>query len=376
MAGIYIHIPFCRQKCNYCNFYFSTSLLHKRDLVEGIALELLQRKSMFEGQVLSSIYFGGGTPSLLDEAELMLLQDTIYRHYQIADDAEISLEANPDDLSKTMLNTLKASAVNRLSIGIQSFQEEDLRYMNRVHSAMEGEDAVKRSQDVGLSNISLDLIYGTPTLNNAQWQQNITKAASLGVRHLSSYALTVEQNTPLFQSIKKGKLPAVDELKSAEQMMILMNIAPELGFEQYEISNFAQAGAIARHNSAYWFGEAYLGVGPAAHSFDGQLKRRWNVSSNMKYLQQLHAGGAYFEEEVLSMEDRFNEMIMTGLRTKWGVSLDKLQAEFGKENCEHMLPILEEQFAGTYQIENNQLKLNTAGKLLADAIAAELFQDK
>jgi len=376
MAGIYIHIPFCRQKCNYCNFYFSTSLLHKRDLVEGIALELLQRKSMFEGQVLSSIYFGGGTPSLLDEAELMLLQDTIYRHYQIADDAEISLEANPDDLSKTMLNTLKASAVNRLSIGIQSFQEEDLRYMNRVHSAMEGEDAVKRSQDVGLSNISLDLIYGTPTLNNAQWQQNITKAASLGVRHLSSYALTVEQNTPLFQSIKKGKLPAVDELKSAEQMMILMNIAPELGFEQYEISNFSQAGAIARHNSAYWFGEAYLGLGPAAHSFDGQLKRRWNVSSNMKYLQQLHAGGAYFEEEVLSMEDRFNEMIMTGLRTKWGVSLDKLQAEFGKENCEHMLPILEEQFSGTYQIENNQLKLNTAGKLLADAIAAELFLDR
>jgi len=376
MAGIYIHIPFCRQKCNYCNFYFSTSLHHKRDLVEGIALELIQRKAEFEGQTLSSIYFGGGTPSLLDESELMLLQDTLQAHYQIAANAEITLEANPDDLSKPMLYLLKSSFINRLSIGIQSFQEEDLRYMNRVHTAMEAEDAVKRSQDVGLINISLDLIYGTPTLSNADWIDNIRRVAALQVGHLSSYALTVEQNTLLHQSIKKGKHAPVDEVKSAEQMMILMETSPELGFEQYEISNFAQPDAIARHNSAYWFGDPYMGVGPAAHSFDGHHKRRWNVSSNMKYLQQLHAGQAFHEEETLSEEDRFNEMIMTGLRTKWGVSLQKISDQFGKDQREQIMAIMEEDYAGKYELKSEHLILNKEGRLLADAIAAELFMEK
>jgi oxygen-independent coproporphyrinogen-3 oxidase len=375
MAGIYVHIPFCRQACTYCNFHFSTSLKQKDALLEALLKEISLQKDWLEGQSVDTIYLGGGTPSLLKAEELSRLFDALFSTFKISSLKECTLEANPDDLSIPYLRELRQTPAGRLSIGIQSFREEDLRYMNRAHSAQQSDYAIKAAQDLGFTDLSIDLIYGTPGLSDAAWLQNIAKMAALEVPHFSAYALTVEEGTALYHAIaKKGAAP-VDAAQSAAQAQILMEEAPVLGYEQYEISNFAKPGRHALHNTAYWRGTPYLGLGPSAHSFNGRNIRQWNIANNALYIQSLlQQGKAPFEQEVLTPIQRLNEYIMTSIRTKWGCDLEKVCADWGDDYGGRLLrdaqPIIE---AGRMIRSYGHLILTREGKLFADGIAAELF---
>ena len=284
MAGIYIHIPFCKQACHYCNFHFTTSLLYKTDLVNALQKEMDLQKHFFENEKVETIYFGGGSPSLLETDEVKRLIDAAFEHFKIDNLKEVTLEANPDDLSEKKIKELKTSMVNRFSKGVQSFFDEDLIWMNRSHNAQQAERAVKAGQDAGFENITLDLIYGTPTLSNENWKQNLQKAIALQVPHISAYGLTVEEKTPLHKLILQHKKENVDENKSAEQMMLLIETLTAKGFDHYEISNFAKPNCYAVHNTNYWLGKKYLGIGPSAHSFNGKF-RQSNVSNNQKYIE-------------------------------------------------------------------------------------------
>lgn len=381
MPGIYLHIPFCKQACHYCNFHFSTSLKYKEKMVGAMLRELELRSEYLDNKNITSIYFGGGTPSLLANKELTQIFDKIYSLFNIEYDAEITLEANPDDLTKEKLQALRQSPVNRLSIGIQSFAEEDLKFMNRAHNATEARACLEHALDAGFENLTVDLIYGSPTTSDAQWGANIQTVIDYNIPHVSCYALTVEPKTALGHFVAKGKVPDVDEEQAARQFEILIQMLRANGYEHYEISNFAKPGWHARHNSSYWSGEPYLGIGPSAHSFDGKNTRQWNVANNAKYMQLLNAPhledvahlNGLFEQETLSPAQRYNEYIMTSLRTIWGAKLQKIK-DFGDEFEAYFLENIQRFMQLNYiMIKENAYVLTDEGKLLADFIAAELF---
>ncbi|WP_079718128.1 radical SAM family heme chaperone HemW [Parapedobacter luteus] len=373
MAGIYFHIPFCKRACHYCDFHFSTSLKYKTEMLQAMQREIAMRVRYLNGQPVESIYFGGGTPSLLDADDIRQLIDGVAAHFPVRFDAEITLEANPDDLSNDKLHALKDSPVNRFSIGIQSFFEEDLRWMNRAHTADDAQAAIRRVQDVGYTNVTADLIYGYPLLTTGKWEYNIGKLLEFGVPHISAYSMTVEPQTALAAFIRKGRQPAMDEKQSAAQFEYLMDALHIAGYIHYEISNFAKPGNYARHNSNYWKGVPYLGVGPSAHSFDGQ-SRQWNVSNNMKYIRAIQAGQLPFEREELSEQDKFNEYVMTALRTIWGLHLDRVEQMFNKQYRDALYSGLQPFIANAEVVLAGEVAtLTKKGKLLADYIAAELF---
>jgi len=377
MAGIYIHIPFCKQACYYCDFHFSTSLKKKVEMLNAIKKELLLRKQDVGLEKIDTIYFGGGTPSLLSIEELRLLIATIYENYSVDENPEITLEANPDDLSTQKIKELADSPINRLSIGIQSFFDDDLKFMNRAHTAEESKKCLTEAIKL-FDNISIDLIYGIPNMSNKKWLTNLKMAFKFGVPHISSYALTVEEKTALYSFIKKGEIPPIDEDLALQHFNTLVSATEKQGFIHYEISNFGKPNYFSKHNTSYWLGEKYIGVGPSAHSFNG-YERAWNVSNNAKYINALQENKLPSETEKLSVHNRFNECVMTGLRTIWGVSLQKIETEFGalfleqlKKNAE---PYLKK---GLLEVQLNSFSGSTLvttkkGKFLADGIASDLF---
>ena len=372
MAGIYIHIPFCKQACHYCDFHFSTSLQYKDQLLAALAKEITLQKQFLKGETVETIYFGGGTPSVLDAGEISSLINLITNIHTVSSYAEITLEANPDDFDKAKLTALKHTGVNRFSIGIQSFFDDDLLWMNRVHRAAEAETAVKRAQDAGFENITVDLIYGYPLLTDAKWKFNLDKVFKLDIPHISAYSMTVEPRTALASFIKNKKQPAMNEEQSAAQFLYMMDAMQQHGFEHYEISNFCKPGHYSRHNSNYWRGVKYLGIGPSAHSFNGET-RQWNIPNNAKYIQSLETGKIPAETEILTETNRLNEYIMTSLRTMWGLDLDKLNL-IAKGAPDELLIAAESFFEKEWiSKKDNVIYLTQAGKLYADYIAAELF---
>lgn len=372
MSGIYIHIPFCKQACHYCDFHFSTSMKKKADMILALANELQLRAGQFQNETIETIYFGGGTPSVLTTEEIRFLLDAVYKNYSVADNPEITLEANPDDLSISRIIELAASPINRLSIGIQSFFEDDLQMMNRAHNAAEAKTCLTEATK-HFDNISIDLIYGIPGMSHERWIQNIEIALSFGVPHISSYALTVEPKTALKKLIQTGKIAQPNDDVAQEQFSILVEMLQEQGFIHYELSNFGKPNYFSKNNSAYWLGKKYLGIGPSAHSYDG-VSRSWNVSNNSLYLTSIQDNQLPSEIETLSMQDRYNEYIMTGLRTIWGVDLNRIEIEFGKETLNYLKKqstrFLDD---GLLSIDGAILKTTSKGKFLTDGIASNLF---
>jgi oxygen-independent coproporphyrinogen-3 oxidase len=373
MAGIYIHIPFCKQACHYCNFHFSTSVNLKNDFLHALLKEAEMRKDYANGEKINTVYFGGGTPSLLRPEELNAIMQKIFRVFDVAKDAEITFEANPDDISFAQLLDWKMAGVNRLSIGIQSFFKEDLEWMNRAHDEKQAMDAIVLSKSAGIDNISIDLIYGTPTLSDARWMQNLQTATELGIPHLSCYALTVEPRTALDSLIRNKKLTAVNNEDQARQFLLMTDYLATAGYEHYEISNFALPGKRSRHNSSYWSGEKYIGLGPSAHSFNGST-RQWNVSNNALYISALNRNQVPFEEENLTASQRFNEYVMTSLRTMEGTDINHALEMFGSHPAatltSHSAKFIEK---GWMENKNNRLVLTREGKLFADGISSDLF---
>jgi len=334
MAGIYIHIPFCKQACSYCDFHFSTKLTNKKSVLSAIEKELKLRSNYLGQELVDTIYLGGGTPSLLSEIELQSIFQTVLNNYTVSDHAEITLEANPDDLTKVKLQELKQTPINRLSIGVQSFFEEDLRFMNRAHNAKEAVTSIQNAKEVGFDNLSIDLIFGSQTTSNEMWQRNLSIFFDLGINHLSAYSLTVEEKTALAHNIAKGKVKNIDDEKNYTQYLILQNAIKENGFEQYELSNYCIDESYSKHNTSYWQNKKYLGIGPSAHSFNG-ISRQWNVKNNALYTKAINEGNSYFEKEELSEIDRYHEYLITSLRTKWGVDVSKMDMLFSPSIVEH-----------------------------------------
>ena len=373
MAGIYIHIPFCRQACHYCDFHFSVSLSSMKELVEAIKKEIVLRKNYLQGEDVETVYLGGGTPSILPHAALMDIFSELAKYFTISKDAEITLEANPDDLSFKKIQELVSTPVNRLSVGIQSFFDIDLKFLNRIHTGDEAERCVHHLQEMGFKNITIDLIYGIQTLSNEQWSKNIEKAFQLNVNHISSYSLTVEPKTVFASMIQKKSIPNVDDVKSAEQFEILMDSMLANGFLHYEISNFCKEGFYSKHNSSYWLGKSYLGLGPSAHSYNG-VARQWNVKSNSKYILSLKENLLPFENEILTEHQKYNEYILTSLRTIWGVDEKKIESDFSKDVYERYLKsVIEKINEGYVEKEAGRLTLTRKGKLYADKISSDLF---
>lgn len=372
MAGIYIHIPFCKKACHYCNFHFSTSTALQNDFVEALLKEIKLQKDYLQEEV-KTVYFGGGTPSILSTEDIRRILQEINLQFHISNNSEITLEANPDDITAEKLREWKAIGINRLSIGIQSFLQDDLMWMNRAHNAEQAATCISSAQSEGFDNITIDLIYGTPTLSDDQWKQNVKKAIDLGVSHLSCYALTVEPKTALNKLIKQKKLADIDQEKQAGHFELLMDWMHEAGYEHYEISNFAKPGHRSKHNSSYWQGEQYLGLGPSAHSFNG-ISRQWNISNNAMYIRSLHNNLVPFEKEELSKDQQLNEYIMTSLRTLEGMSLQKVEKQFGAEMLKAVLTSAEPHIrSSNLFVDKDALVTTKKGKLLADRIAAELF---
>ncbi|TGV04259.1 radical SAM family heme chaperone HemW [Flavivirga rizhaonensis] len=395
-GALYIHIPFCKQACFYCDFHFSTSLKKKEELIQALVKELEIRKGELDNKTIETIYFGGGTPSLLANDELQVLIDSVYKNYSVIDNPEITLEANPDDLidndvspraqsrgliEERIFENYRAIGINRLSIGIQSFFEDDLKSMNRAHNSEEAKKCLQLATQY-FDNITIDLIYGIPSMSLEKWNENLEIAFSYGVNHISSYALTVEPKTALDSFIKKGKYLPIDETLALEHFNHLIDKTKAEGFVHYEISNFGKPDYFSKHNTSYWQGKPYIGIGPSAHSFNSN-QRSWNVSNNSKYIQSIQNNVLPNTIETLSKKDKYNEYIMTGLRTIWGVSLNKIEKEFGEVFFQHLkassekyikngLLIISSNF-DTHQNRINILKTTQKGKFLVDGIASELF---
>lgn len=369
MSGIYIHIPFCKQACHYCDFHFSTNLKMKKEMVLALAKEIELRKS---DEIIETIYFGGGTPSILQTEDLKFLIDTVYNNFKVAENPEITIEANPDDLSKERILDLSDTKINRLSIGIQSFFEDDLKMMNRAHNSDEAKRCLEFATQY-FDNISVDLIYGVPNMSDEKWIQNILTALSFNVPHISSYALTVEPKTALHTFINKGIIPQLDDEKAQEQFHILVDKLEENGFIHYELSNFGKENYFSKNNSSYWLGKKYIGIGPSAHSYDG-ISRSWNVSNNSIYLKSISEDNLPSESEILTLTDRYNEYVMTGLRTIWGISLDRIESEFGISYLDY----LNQQSSKYIEdhllfVDENIIRTTKKGKFLSDGIASDLF---
>jgi len=373
MSGIYIHIPFCKQACHYCDFHFSTSLKKKDEMVAALAKEIqLRRKLTTIPETIETIYFGGGTPSILSIADLKFLIDEVYRNFKVVENPEITVEANPDDLNLETIRQLANLSVNRLSIGIQSFFEDDLKLMNRAHNAEEAKKCLEFAKHY-FDNISIDLIYGIPNMSSKKWVQNIETALSFGVPHISSYALTVEPKTALYSFIQKGIIAAPDDEVAHEHFQILVDKLSENGFIHYELSNFGKDNFFSKNNTSYWLGKKYIGIGPSAHSYDG-TNRGWNVSNNSQYIKSIQENKVPIEFETLTKTDRYNEYVMTGLRTIWGVSLDQIEQKFGKTYLDY----LNQQSAKFIDdhllfLDENILRTTKKGKFLSDGIASDLF---
>jgi oxygen-independent coproporphyrinogen-3 oxidase len=378
MSGIYIHIPFCKQACHYCDFHFSTSLKKKDEMVAALAKEIqLRSNSIIHHpspitESIETIYFGGGTPSILSIADLKFLIDEVYRNFKVVENPEITVEANPDDLNLETIRQLANLSVNRLSIGIQSFFEDDLKLMNRAHNAEEAKKCLEFAKHY-FDNISIDLIYGIPNMSSKKWVQNIETALSFGVPHISSYALTVEPKTALHSLIQKGIIAAPDDEVAHEHFQILVDKLSENGFIHYELSNFGKENFFSKNNTSYWLGKKYIGIGPSAHSYDG-TNRGWNVSNNSQYIKSIQENKVPIEFETLTKTDRYNEYVMTGLRTIWGVSLDQIEQKFGKTYLDY----LNQQAAKFIDdhllfLDENILRTTKKGKFLSDGIASDLF---
>ncbi|MBO3698882.1 radical SAM family heme chaperone HemW [Roseivirga sp. E12] len=373
MAGLYIHIPFCKKACHYCDFHFTQSVGQIDAMVDAIADELVMQSDFLGRDTVYTVYFGGGTPSLLEGPHLKKLMRIIQHEYALSSNPEITIEANPDDLDKEKLSTFFDHGVNRLSIGVQSFNDDQLKWMNRQHSSSQAMDTFYLARQMGFENISLDLIYALPSENHDNWLRDLKMITTLRPEHISSYCLTIEPQTAFGNWLKKGKIKAIDEDFAADQFEILLEIMSKYGYEQYEISNFAQPGYESQHNSAYWKDEKYLGIGPSAHSYNGKF-RKANVANNAKYLKGIEEGEIPFEVITLSLEDQVNEYILTSLRTKWGCDLSLLKAKYEVDllaEQEHYLNKL----AGKGLIFEDEgfLVLTDQGKLLADKIASDLF---
>jgi len=373
MAGIYIHIPFCKQACHYCDFHFSTSMKTKGRILDSLEREIVIQKGYLGRETISSIYFGGGTPSILEREELRRIIDIIKKNFEVNDDLEITLECNPDDLNEEKLVGLRDIGVNRLSIGIQSFRDEDLTLMNRAHNAVEASSVVRLAKNAGFNNITIDLIYGIPGLSNADWKDNLQKAIALNVGHISSYCLTIEDGTAFGHFVKKGKMTKVKDDQAAQQYQMMVDLLIEAEYEHYEVSNFAKPGYVSRHNSSYWKSKKYLGIGPSAHSFDGE-SRQWNVANNVQYCKAIEEGESFFKKEILDLPTRYNEYILTGLRTHWGVRLSYILETFSVDFLKSNKTYLERLIAkDNAKIKGDVFSLTEKGLLLADGIAAELF---
>lgn len=371
MPGLYLHIPFCRRACNYCDFHFSTSLQTKPGLIKAMVKEIQLRRGYLEKPVLSSLYFGGGTPSLLNDEEIKLLLEAVYTNFTLETNSEVTLEANPDDIHPDNLTHWLNSGINRLSIGLQSFNDAELSWMNRAHNAGQSLNCIKMARNSGFNNLSIDLIYGSKFQTLSSWKDTLKKATELKPEHISAYNLTIEEKTVLGTHHKKGLEPSVNESLSSQQFVLMKEVLADAGYLHYEVSNFALPGFIAQHNSSYWKQASYLGIGPSAHSFNGH-SRQWNVKNNRLYIQKVNQGGDYYEREELTLKDKYNEYVLTRLRTIWGCNSEEMKALFGeslvdyfKEQIKKEKHLLTEK-EGTY-------KLNAEGLLRADAVASNLF---
>lgn len=373
MAGIYVHIPFCKQACTYCDFHFSTSLRTKTGVLQAMEKEIQMRRNYLDGEKIHTLYFGGGTPSLLESDELLTVCSVLRNNLEFADKIEFTFEANPDDLSSAKLDMLIANGVNRLSIGIQSFDDTYLEWMNRAHRSSDSVASVKRAQDAGITNISIDLIYGLPELNLDVWESEIDKALALGVKHISAYCLTVEPDTALGYRVRKGTEKPVNEEAASQQFEVLVKKLAEAGFEQYEVSNFAKEGFYSKHNTSYWQGIPYIGIGPSAHSFKRE-ERAWNLANNMGYIKKLEVDELPLTTEKLSREDQYNEWVMTGLRTKWGLRIPASErlfsVDFRAGNETLIDKLIKEEKA---EIVDETFRLTKKGLFFADGIASEFF---
>ena len=373
MAGIYIHIPFCRKRCHYCDFFKSTDLTQKARLLAGLKKELISRACELDSEEINTIYFGGGTPSVLLIDELKDLLNIIEQHFRVAENAEITLEANPDDLSQAILSALRQGGFNRLSMGVQSFSEADLKLMNRRHGVMQALQSVKWAKSAGFSNISIDLIYGLPNQTIEEWDRNVRIAVELDVQHISAYNLTYHEGTVFFDRLKKGILKELPDELSLEQFKMLIQILKEAGFEHYEISNFCKPGLYSQHNSSYWQSKKYMGIGPSAHSYD-LVSRRWNVSSISNYLDGLENSKVYFEDEILSEQDRYNDFIITGLRTTWGVSEELIQSTFSPGYFIHFQEFKEKYLRSGHLLETfGKVSIGPEGLFISDKIMADFM---
>lgn len=375
MAGIYIHIPFCRQACTYCNFHFSTSLKNKEAFINALVKEIyLPQNFIDESQPIETIYFGGGTPSLLNVDEINKILDAIKNRFSIDANVETTLETNPDDVNENILSHWLNAGINRLSLGIQSFNKAELKWMNRAHNASQAMQSLQWIKQAGFNNYSVDLIYGSPLLSNDDFEKNAEILFQNEVPHISCYALTVEPKTVLNKLIEtKNSLP-INTDKQAEQFELLMQWMNENGYEHYEISNFAKPGMRSRHNGSYWQGKPYHGFGPSAHSYNGKNIRRWNIANNAFYIKSIVEGIIPFEEEVLTQHQQVNEFIMISLRTTEGINLQNIEKLFGENYLNPILKKAERSIAaGTIVCVNNYLQLTSKGKFLADGIAASMF---
>ena len=373
MAGIYIHIPFCRQKCYYCDFYKTVNTTLTEKFLSALKTEIVQRKNYFGNEIVETIYFGGGTPSVLTKTEISAIIGVLHQHFNIAENVEITFEANPDDLSVEYLKDIISTGIRRLSIGIQSFQDEYLQKMNRRHNTNQSIAAVENAAKTGFNDISVDLIYGLPGLTINQWKADLEQVFSLPVQHLSAYHLTYHKGTPFYTWLKKGTLKALKETESIKQFEILIKMAKEKGFEQYEISNFAKEGRYSKHNSSYWKGIKYLGLGPSAHSFNS-VSRSWNISHIDTYIKALEFGLPYFEEEILSENNKYNEYILTRIRTIWGVSIYELEEFFGTEKSNYFRINIEKYVnSGLVKLNNGIYNLTEKGMFVSDEIMSNLM---
>ena len=373
MSGIYIHVPFCKSKCAYCNFFSLVTEKKVDDYVEALKKEIVDRRSYLGDELVETIYFGGGTPSLLPTKYVEEILELLHKNYNIISNPEITLEINPDTIDKEKMFALKQLGINRMSVGIQSFHDDDLRYLGRRHDSRHAMQVLEDLKAVGFEKITLDLIYGMPTLTEEKWNKNLDIFFSTGITHLSAYALTVEPKTILGQKIEKGELQGVSEEETILHYDVLVERTKVNGFEHYEISNFAKDGCRSQHNSIYWKDVKYLGLGPSAHSYDGN-SRQWNVSNLTKYIQLVGSSDEYYEKEMLTLDDKFNEYVMTSLRTSWGCDIEKIERDYGRSYASHFLKNVKKYLgAGEMLKDVNTYKLTDEGMLFADGIAAELF---
>jgi oxygen-independent coproporphyrinogen-3 oxidase len=373
MAGIYFHIPFCKSKCTYCDFYKTTTISRISDLVTAVKKELSLRVDYLDKRKINTIYFGGGTPSLLSAMQFRFLLNHCEQLFEVSDNAEITIEANPDDLDIKYLKKIREAGVNRLSIGIQTFSGSGLELMNRRHTPQQAIDAVKAAQAIGFDNISVDLIYGIPGMTNEQWQKNLDHVFEMNIQHLSAYHLTYHQGTELWNRLKKGSINEIDETRSVEQFEMLINAAREHGFIQYEISNFCMPGYYSKHNTSYWQQTEYIGLGPSAHSYN-VTSRQWNVANLDEYLKSIDRDSIPCETEKLSVNDQFNDYVITSLRTMWGIDLSYVEKEFGEKYLQHLQKTSDKYLRNQQlQIDNNHLKIKHDGIFISDTIMSDLL---